>query len=272
MAEGIFKAKASDFLDTLTVSSCGIGAFPGDAVSFNAVLALNKMGIDISHHRARQINEYIIDEADKIICLSSNHYNALKSICPNKLILLGDGIQDPYMGDEMVYEECAKKIEMAIDSLLKSDMLFTFDTMKSEDIKYVADIEKSAILDPWSEKSFISQVEKSYSFNIVCKYLGKPIAYLCTDFVIDEFEICTIAVDEKFRQRKIGKKLLTMLIEEANDRNAKLITLEVRASNAPAISLYEKMGFENLGTRKDFYSKPKEDAYIMTKYLNGDKV
>ena len=84
--------------------------------------------------------------------------------------------------------------------------------------------------------------------------------------IAGEGYITNIAVRESARRRGIGKILLERIIDICRDK-CTLVTLEVRKSNAPAISLYEKLGFETLGIRKNFYEKPTEDAVIMTLYL-----
>lgn len=271
MAEALFRAKTKDFSDNLSVSSCGLGAMTGDAASENSIIVMAERDVDISAHRSRQINQYIVDEADYIICLSENHYNYLTPFCKDKLLLLGDGISDPYGGDLTVYRECRNSIETAIDNLLASDVFFKIRTMTESDVETVTAIESDNFSDPWSADSFSSQIEKSYSFNPVAEYLGKVVGYVCCDNVVGEVYICTIAVDNAFRMRGIGKMLLSSVCEYCRDNSCDLLTLEVRVSNTPAISLYNSHGFENLGVRKNFYSKPTEDAYIMTKYFNGGK-
>ena len=270
MAEAIFREKTKDFSENITVSSCGLGALPGDAASENSVTVMAETGIDISSHRARQINEYIIDESDFIICLSDSHYNYLTPFCKEKLVLLGDGIPDPYGGSVDEYRYCRDEIESAIDILLESDTFIKIDKMCSDDAQAAYVIEKDNFSDPWSVDSFLSQFDKSFSVNIVAKYLGKIIGYICCDDIMGEVYICTVAVDKSFRRRGIGRKLIDSVIDYCIENNSEMLTLEVRVSNTPAISLYSSFGFKNLGIRKNFYSKPAEDAYIMTKYFNGD--
>ncbi|MEE0064153.1 MAG: ribosomal protein S18-alanine N-acetyltransferase, partial [Acutalibacteraceae bacterium] len=80
--------------------------------------------------------------------------------------------------------------------------------------------------------------------------------------------ITNVAVSEKFRRRGIAEKLLEEAERGAIKRGCVLITLEVRASNDPAKALYKKRGFKEVGTRKNFYSDPREDAEIMTKFFD----
>ncbi len=271
MAEGIFKQKTENFCEYLNISSCGTGAITGDEATPNAVKVMLDKGIDISAHRSRQINQYIIDEADFIICLAKSHYMHLFSYVPkNKLILLGDGIPDPFMYDEEIYSECARMIEQEIDKLLESDLFIQISEMTESDICEVTKIEKDNFSEPWSSDSFFSQIKKNYSVNYTARYLGKPVGYICCDDTLGEVCINTVAVVENFRKAGLGTKLLQKIIEWCKNNNTESLTLEVRESNIPAINLYTKCGFIILGKRKNFYSKPTEDALIMTKYFNGD--
>ena len=74
-----------------------------------------------------------------------------------------------------------------------------------------------------------------------------------------------IAVHPDYRRRGMGESLVNALVEELKDRGSRCLTLEVRSSNAPARSLYEKMGFVQIGLRKNYYRNPKEDACILRK-------
>ncbi len=82
--------------------------------------------------------------------------------------------------------------------------------------------------------------------------------------MFDEAHITTIAVWEHLRRRGLGELLLISTFELAMEQKAKLVTLEVRASNTDAQALYEKYGFTNMGTRRAYYTDNKEDAFIMT--------
>ena len=73
--------------------------------------------------------------------------------------------------------------------------------------------------------------------------------------------VTNVAVLPEYRRRGIAQRLISAQLE--NEMN--FITLEVRKSNTPAIRLYEKTGFENVGIRPHFYTSPDEDAVIMTK-------
>lgn len=270
MAEAIFREKTKEFANNLNIISCGLGSMPGDTASENAIRVMAERNIDISSHRSRQINQYIIEEADYIICLALSHYRFLEQTAGEKLILLGEGISDPYLGDLSVYRDCANSIENAIEKLLASDIFIDVKKFSLSDIDGAVKIESKYFSEPWSRDAFFSQTEKKYSVSFAAHYLGKTIGYICCDDISGEVFVGTVAVAEEFRRRYVGKKLIDSVINYCLENNSEMLTLEVRESNIPAINLYNSVGFVNLGRRKDFYSKPTEDAYIMTKYFNGD--
>ena len=101
----------------------------------------------------------------------------------------------------------------------------------------------------------------AYEKEILAEYCG-----LLQSF--DEADITNVAVVEKFRGKGVATELLEQLFLRGYERGIENFTLEVRVGNAPAIHLYEKLGFERSGIRPNFYEKPKEDALIMWKYGN----
>ena len=88
------------------------------------------------------------------------------------------------------------------------------------------------------------------------------LGYIGSQTVLQESDMMNVAVDEKHRRRGIARLLVEELIRRLD---AYQLTLEVRASNAPAISLYESMGFTQVGLRKNYYRGPREDALILRK-------
>lgn len=116
MAEGIFKKLLSDKnITDIECSSAGIFAMTGDEVTPNSVKACERFGVDISSHRARRINEYILDETDKFVCMTAQHASSLSLYVPQeKIIVLGDGIPDPFGGDLETYMICANSIKNAL--------------------------------------------------------------------------------------------------------------------------------------------------------------
>ena len=116
MAEGIFKKILSDKgITDIECSSAGIFAMTGDEVTPNSVKACERFGVDISAHRARRITEYILDEADKFVCMTQEHAASLSMfVLQEKIVVLGGGIPDPFGGDLETYIRCANMIKNAL--------------------------------------------------------------------------------------------------------------------------------------------------------------
>ena len=134
--------------------------------------------------------------------------------------------------------------------------------MTLEDVKTVAQIEKECFSLPWSEASFEDSLAREDTVFLVCEDLD-VVGYIGMYLSFEEGEITNVAVTPSYRQRGCGNLLIQAIKEEAKAREAECVILEVRVSNAPAISLYKKHGFEEIGIRKNFYQNPSEDAIIM---------
>ena len=99
---------------------------------------------------------------------------------------------------------------------------------------------------------------------------GKTVGYGGMYTVLDEGYITNIGVMPDYRRRGIGAKLVSKLIDYSVRNSLSFLSLEVRVSNIAAIKLYDSFGFKEVGKRKNFYSNPKEDALIMTRYFSYD--
>lgn len=141
-----------------------------------------------------------------------------------------------------------------------------------QDIPAMVLIENECFSEPWSEKGFQSAFKDGISYFISAKANKILVGYAGMYNVLDEGYVYNLAVSEKFRGNKIGKKLIKNLLDYSKNKNLSFLSLEVRKSNQIAIDLYEKTGFEIIGTRKDFYNFPKEDGIIMTNYLQNKRL
>ena len=137
--------------------------------------------------------------------------------------------------------------------------------MTSADISAAVKIEEQCFSLPWSEKSFADSLEREDTVFLVCEDENNIVAgYIGMYLSFDEASITNVAVSPEFRKRGCGQRLVEMAKQVVKEIGVQVIFLEVRTSNQPAISLYSKNGFENLGIRKNFYEHPTEDAYIMS--------
>lgn len=119
---------------------------------------------------------------------------------------------------------------------------------------------------PWTKENIIDSLNSATVF-YVAKQEDKTVGYLGMQNAMGDGYITNIAVTSEFRKMGVATKLLSALFDYATKSQMNFISLEVRKSNNPAISLYQKLGFKDVGTRKNFYTSPKEDAVIMTKYF-----
>lgn len=127
-------------------------------------------------------------------------------------------------------------------------------------------IEKACFAHPWSQKAIEDSFDNNtVFFGALCN--NEIIGYCGIQTVCGEGYITNIAVLTEHRKKGVGQALVDRLVLFANQQSLSFITLEVRVSNIPAVSLYTKTGFENMGTRKNFYRDPLEDAYIMTRQM-----
>jgi len=132
------------------------------------------------------------------------------------------------------------------------------------DLDDIMVIEHQSFTLPWSKEAFYRELtENPYAYYIVADIDGTAIGYGGVWIVIDEAHITNIAVLTEYRGQKIGETLLTQLQNLARQQGAKTMTLEVRVSNIVAQNLYRKLGFQNGGIRKGYYTDNNEDALVM---------
>lgn len=120
---------------------------------------------------------------------------------------------------------------------------------------------------PWSPEMIEAAVMQSNAVFLgaaVDDVFAGHVGMLC---VLDEGQICNLAVDPAFRRMGVGSALLDALKTEAARRGLAVLMLEVRASNIAAQALYEKSGFVRVGVRRGFYANPREDALLYNLYL-----
>ena len=137
--------------------------------------------------------------------------------------------------------------------------------MTADHASQVAQLEKLCFRDPWSENSVSSELNNPLSLWLVAVEGDKVAGYVGSQSVMGESDMMNVAVHPDFRRQGIGERLILELIDQLANRGNHSLTLEVRASNVSAIALYRKLGFEQVGLRKNYYRNPKEDALILRK-------
>ena len=129
----------------------------------------------------------------------------------------------------------------------------------------VAALEKQCFADPWCEQAVASELDNPLSLWLVAVQNDTVIGYVGSQSVLGEADMMNLAVQPEFRRQGVGETLVSALVAALAEQKVSSLTLEVRASNAAAISLYEKLGFIQVGRRPNYYRNPKEDALILRK-------
>ncbi len=136
--------------------------------------------------------------------------------------------------------------------------------MDRANVSAVAAIERECFTQPWSEDMLAQELyNEMASYILAVDGEGEALGYAALSVVLDEGSLDRIAVREQFRRRGVADALLDAFVRFGRVHLA-FLTLEVRASNAAAIALYRKHGFEEVGRRKNYYAAEHEDAVLMT--------
>lgn len=136
-------------------------------------------------------------------------------------------------------------------------------TANHKDIEGIHAVESVSFNDPWSMESFRSEIDNVITCYLVAEEDDKILGFVGMWEVMGEGQITNVAVHTKARKQGIGQKLIQELITYAKEKELEVLLLEVRESNMTAQRLYETAGFKVVGKRKNYYTKPTEDAFIM---------
>lgn len=138
------------------------------------------------------------------------------------------------------------------------------DGITGEDLKRLCEIEQACFAHPLTEEQLRSLAGNGTVLLVTARADREIAGYVWAQTVLDEGYIGNVAVLPAFRRMGIADGLMQALAGAARERGLSFLTLEVRASNLPAIALYEKNGYVPAGRRRNYYADPKEDAILMT--------
>lgn len=147
---------------------------------------------------------------------------------------------------------------------MREDMV-TYRRMTPEDVPFVSKLEEEAFSMPWSADSFLEMISKEDARYYVAERDGRILGGCGVLMIAGEGNITNVVIAPEARNQGIGTAMLRHLMAEGDLEGLTAYTLEVRVSNAAAIHVYEKLGFESAGIRPGFYEKPAEDAIIYWK-------
>lgn len=141
-----------------------------------------------------------------------------------------------------------------------------------EHIDDIAELEKQCFSIPWTSEQLASQLTDNMHICLsAVDGEARTVGYVGLMYVLDEGYISNVAVAPAHRREGIGGMLLDTLRERAEEKRLAFLTLEVRQTNEPAKSLYKKHGYVEVGLRKGYYTKPTEDAILMTLFLSEEE-
>ena len=143
--------------------------------------------------------------------------------------------------------------------------MIAYTPMNETHVSQIAELEKLCFSDPWSERSIASELKSQYSYWLVGCEDDRVVGYVGSQSSFDEADMMNLAVHPDFRRCGVAQQLVEGLCETLAQKGVRCLLLEVRASNEPAKALYEKLGFEQVGCRPNYYRNPKEDALILRK-------
>ena len=131
------------------------------------------------------------------------------------------------------------------------------------DLDAVEEIERKSYRTPWSQAMFVAELRKPGSLAIGAFTDEGLVGYAFVSRYVDAWHVMNVAVADGYRRRGVASALLERLFEVTGADQQRGYTLEVRVSNAEAIRLYERLGFERRGIRRGYYTDNREDALIM---------
>ena len=150
--------------------------------------------------------------------------------------------------------------------------MIVVEKMTAETVASVAALEKCCFSTPWSEKQIAEELENEWALWVVARCDDAFAGYLGIQYGPDGADIMNIATVPKLRNRGVASALLADMFVRLDALGLAWLTLEVRASNEAAIRLYEQHGFARVGLRKNYYTRPREDAILMTAYRKANTI
>ena len=149
--------------------------------------------------------------------------------------------------------------------------MYQIVTMCEGHVPQIAALEAASFSAPWDEDSIRAELDNPLALWLAAEDGdGAVLGYVGSQTCFEDADILNVCVAPAARRRGVAEALMTELERRLRPKGVEKITLEVRASNEPAIRLYEKLGYGRVGLRKGYYEKPREDALILQKSLMSE--
>jgi ribosomal-protein-alanine N-acetyltransferase len=151
---------------------------------------------------------------------------------------------------------------MAVNKLPQA---FEIEPMRLGDLDAVMEIERVSFRSPWTAQVFLEEISRDWAHVDVVRDLasGRVVAFGNYWLVADEVHLLNLATHLERRRAGHASRLLAHIVQFGRARKCRLVTLEVRRSNAAALRLYRRFGFRAVGVRPNYYSEDQEDAVVM---------
>lgn len=143
--------------------------------------------------------------------------------------------------------------------------MIVIEKMNNTHIASVAQLERENFSMPWSENVLTAELRNPLALWLVAVLDDEVVGYVGAQIVPDEADMMNIAVRSTHRRKGIARGLILELLDQLKEQGVRSLSLEVRASNSAAITLYDGLGFNQVGRRPGYYKMPKEDALILRK-------
>ncbi len=278
-AKALFEMYAAERCPEIPAESAGIFE-AGKQLHADCRKAAEALGANLAGHELKMLTEEMFEKYDAVMCMTLAQVDELLDRFPGseaKVMCMDDtDILRPRLrgGWKKAVERLnAAANEFAHELRLEESEQPEVSVRRIEgeeverSIPAIAELERKNFSLPWTEKQLRTYMERENCL-FYGAFLGDELlGYIGATVVLDEMEIFNVAVNERYRRQRIGDMLVDCIQAAAAElkKAAPLerVTLEVRAGNAPAIALYEKHGFVEVGRRKNYYEKPREDAVLM---------
>ena len=143
--------------------------------------------------------------------------------------------------------------------------MIVIEKMNNTHIASVAQLERENFSMPWSENVLTAELRNPLALWLVAVLDDEVIGYVGAQIVPDEADMMNVAVSSTHRRKGVACGLILELLDQLKEQGVRSLSLEVRASNLAAITLYDGLGFHQVGRRPGYYKMPKEDALILRK-------
>ena len=148
---------------------------------------------------------------------------------------------------------------------------YRIEAMGERHVPQIAALEAASFSAPWDEGSIRAELDNPLALWLVAEdQAGTLLGYVGSQTCFEDADILNVCVAPAARRQGIAEALMIELEARLAPKGAERISLEVRASNEPALRLYEKLGYARVGLRKNYYEKPREDALILQKSISSE--